>query len=47
LTPKAREYLGRVGNIRLEKPFDRDSFREIVNERVRRSLDERGRRGSD
>ena len=34
-TPRAREYLGRIDNIRLEKPFDVADFKKIVRDRVR------------
>ena len=33
-TPKTREYLSKVGNIRLEKPFESANFRKIVNELI-------------
>ena len=34
-TPRAREYLSQVDNIRLEKPFDAANFKRIVQDRVR------------
>ena len=34
-TPRAREYLSQVDNIRLEKPFDVAHFKRIVQDRVR------------
>jgi two-component system cell cycle sensor histidine kinase/response regulator CckA len=34
-TPRAREYLSRVDNIRLEKPFDVANFKRIVHDRIR------------
>ena len=34
-TSRAREYLGEVDNIRLEKPFDVANFKKIVSELVR------------
>ncbi len=34
-TVRAREFLDRVPNIRVEKPFDANSLRALVNERVR------------
>ena len=34
-TPRAREYLSRVDNIRLEKPFDVANFKKIVQDRIR------------
>ena len=33
-TPKARDYLNKVSNIRLEKPFDVANFRKIVGELI-------------
>jgi len=33
-TPRAREYLARVSNIRLEKPFDVPNFKNIVSELI-------------
>ncbi len=33
-TPRARDYLNKVDNIRLEKPFDITNFRKIVNELI-------------
>ena len=33
-TPKAREYLAKVSNIRLEKPFDVANFKKIVAELI-------------
>ena len=33
-TPKAREYLTKVGNLRFEKPFDAVSMKRMVNELV-------------
>jgi CheY-like chemotaxis protein len=33
-TPKAREYLSKVDNLRLEKPFDVANFKKIVNDHV-------------
>jgi PAS domain S-box-containing protein len=33
-TVRAREFLERVGNLRLEKPFNLDSLRAVVNERI-------------
>ena len=43
-TPKAREYLSKVDNLRLEKPFDVTNFKKIVNDHVTLA---RGGRGSD
>jgi CheY-like chemotaxis protein/anti-sigma regulatory factor (Ser/Thr protein kinase) len=40
-TPKAREYLNKVDNIRLEKPFDVANFKKIVNDRVMLARKER------
>jgi len=34
-TPRSRDYLRQVDNIRLEKPFDVASFKKIVNDQVR------------
>jgi signal transduction histidine kinase/CheY-like chemotaxis protein len=34
-TPRAREYLGKVDNIRLEKPFEAANVKKIVSELVR------------
>jgi CheY-like chemotaxis protein len=34
-TPRARDYLGKVDNLRLAKPFDVANFKKIVNEFVR------------
>jgi len=34
-TPKAREYLTKVSNLRLEKPFDVANFKKIVSELLR------------
>ena len=34
-TPRAREFLDRVGCPRIEKPFDRQSLRTRVNELIR------------
>ena len=44
-TPKAREHLSKVSNIRIEKPFDVANFKKIVGElilayRSKRRLDE-------
>ena len=36
-TPKAREHLNRVGNLRLEKPFDVGAFKTLVGEQVKAS----------
>ena len=36
-TPRARDYLGKVDNLRLEKPFDVAEFKKIVAERVNRA----------
>jgi PAS domain S-box-containing protein len=36
-TPKAQEYLKKVDNIRLEKPFDVANFKKIVSELLRNS----------
>ena len=33
-TPRAREYLGKISNIRLEKPFDMANFKKIVGDRI-------------
>jgi DNA-binding NtrC family response regulator len=33
-TPKTREYLRKIDNIRLDKPFDMTNFRKIVNESI-------------
>jgi circadian clock protein KaiC len=33
-TPRARDYLSKVDNIRLEKPFDVTNFRKIVGDRI-------------
>jgi PAS domain S-box-containing protein len=33
-TPRARDYLKKVDNIRLEKPFEMTNFRKIVNELI-------------
>ena len=33
-TPRARDYLSKVDNIRLEKPFDMANFRKIVGDRI-------------
>jgi len=33
-TPRAREYLSKVDNIRLEKPFDVANFKKIVGDRI-------------
>jgi signal transduction histidine kinase/CheY-like chemotaxis protein len=33
-TPRAREHLQKVDNLRLEKPFDFSNFRKIVNDRI-------------
>ena len=33
-TPKAREYLAKVNNLRLEKPFDVSTFKRIVNDAI-------------
>jgi len=33
-TPKAREYLSKVSNIRIEKPFDVANFKKIVSELI-------------
>jgi len=33
-TPRAREYLTRVGNLRVEKPFDAVNFKKIVSELI-------------
>jgi len=33
-TPRAREYLRKVDNLRLEKPFDVTNFKKIVNDRI-------------
>jgi hypothetical protein len=33
-TPRAREYLKKVDNIRLEKPFNVANFKKIVNDRI-------------
>ena len=34
-TPAARRFLDEVSNQQLEKPFDREQLRALVNERVR------------
>ncbi|MDX9720184.1 MAG: PAS domain S-box protein [Myxococcota bacterium] len=34
-TPRVLEYLGKVDNIRIEKPFDVTNFKKIVAERIR------------
>jgi len=34
-TPRAREYLSKVDNIRLEKPFDVANLKKIVNDQIR------------
>ena len=34
-TPRAREYLNKVDNVRLEKPFDSKNIRKIVNDKIR------------
>ncbi len=33
-TPRAREFLARVGYIRIEKPFDAANFKKIVHDRI-------------
>jgi hypothetical protein len=33
-TPRAREFLARVDNLRLEKPFDMINLRKIVSELI-------------
>lgn len=33
-TPRARDYLSKVDNIKLEKPFDVANFRKIVTDRL-------------
>jgi CheY-like chemotaxis protein len=33
-TPKAREHLSKVSNIRIEKPFDVTNFKKIVGELI-------------
>jgi hypothetical protein len=33
-TPRAREYLNKVDNIRLEKPFDITNFKKIVSKLI-------------
>jgi len=33
-TPREREYLNKVSNLRIEKPFDVANFKRIVNERI-------------
>ena len=33
-TPRARDYLSKVDNIRLEKPFDMANFKKIVGDRI-------------
>ena len=34
-TPAARQFLDRVPNMRIEKPFDRQHLRALINERIR------------
>ena len=34
-TPRAREYLSQVDNVRLEKPFDVANFKQVVQDRIR------------
>ena len=34
-TPRTREYLARVKNLRIEKPFDIVNFRKIVADKIR------------
>jgi CheY-like chemotaxis protein len=34
-TPRARSYLSHVDNLRLEKPFEVDAFRKLVDARMR------------
>ncbi len=36
-TPRARDYLSKVDNIRLEKPFDMTNFKKIVGDRIHMS----------
>ena len=33
-TPKAREYLSKIDNVTLEKPFDVKSFKRIVHDAI-------------
>jgi hypothetical protein len=34
-TPRARDYLSKVDNIRLDKPFDATNFKKIVGSVIR------------
>jgi FixJ family two-component response regulator len=34
-TPRAREFLERVDNLRIEKPFDSASLKTLINDRLR------------
>jgi len=45
-TPRAREYLAKVDNLRLEKPFDARSLRRIIRERLL-ALGQSGTNGSE
>ena len=38
-TPETREFLDRVPNARLEKPFESQTLKALVNERLRRPPD--------
>ncbi len=42
-TPRTREYLSKVGNLLIEKPFDTDSFKKIVFELILAARSKDGR----